>query len=130
MLLDTTFLIDFLRAKKEAIEFLESHQPIALFTTEINVFELFTGAYLFDKNVDDHTQKITSLLSKLNVLPLDRKASIKAGEIAAKLIKEGKKIEETDCLIAAIAIINGINKIVTANKSHYERIKGIEVISY
>src|SRR3989338_2166141 len=112
MLLDTTFLIDFLRAKKEAIEFLNRNQPLALFTTEINVFELFTGAYLFDKDLEGHSQKITALLSKLNVLPLDRKASIKAGEIAASLMTEGKKIEETDCMIAAIAIVNGIDKIV------------------
>ena len=59
-----------------------------------------------------------------------RKASIKAGEIAASLMTEGKKIEETDCMIAAIAIVNGIDKIVTANKAHYERITGIKVITY
>ena len=70
------------------------------------------------------------MISRLRVLQLDRKAALKGGQILGSLIKEGKKIEETDCLIAGIAITNGINKIITANKTHYERIKEIKVIDY
>ncbi len=130
MLLDTTFLIDFLRGKKNAINLISHIEKKPLYTTEINVFELITGAYISKQEIKKHLEKIYALLSRINVLSLDRKSSIKAGEIAGKLIKEGKKIHETDCLIAGIALANGITNIVTENKSHYERIKGVKIISY
>ena len=109
--------------------FIESLNDTA-YTTEVNVFELTTGAYLFKGDTSKNLEKVIALISRLRVLQLDRKAALKGGQILGELIKEGKKIEETDCLIAGIAITNGINKIVTANISHYERIKEIEVIDY
>lgn len=130
MLADTTLLIDFLRGKKEAVAALEKMAVSVLYTTEVNVFELVTGVHIGKKNVKSHLEKVHALIAKMIVLPLDRKASMKAAEIAGKLIKEGKQIEETDCLIAGIALANGISKILTENKKHYERIPGLHVISY
>ncbi len=130
MLLDTTLLIDFLRGKKEAIEILDKSATGILFTTEINVFELIVGAYIIEKNTKEHIEKVHALLSRLSVLNIDRNAAIESGKIAARLIKEGKRIEETDCLIAGTAIANGIKAIATRNKEHFERISEIKVISY
>ncbi len=129
-LLDTTLLIDFLRGKEEAIEVILSAESLSLATTEINVFELVTGAYLGKREVKEHLERMFAMLSRLTVLPLDRKASLRAGEIAGTLAKEGKMVEEMDGLIAGIALANGITEIITANKSHFERIKGLKVITY
>ena len=130
MLADTTLLIDFLRGKEKAIQIISKLDKKPIYTTEINVFELITGVYISKQETKRHLEKLFALISRINILPLDRKSSIKAGEIAGTLIKEGKRIEATDCLIAGIALANGINQIITANKSHYERIKGIKIISY
>ena len=46
ILLDTTFLIDFLRGKKNAIDFIKKAEGDTFYTTEINVFELITGVYI------------------------------------------------------------------------------------
>lgn len=64
------------------------------------------------------------------VLPFDRRAALKAGEISGKLSREGKKIGETDCLIAGVALANGITKIITENKEHFEKIPGLRVRTY
>lgn len=130
MLAETCFLIDLLKGKKETIEFLEKKPIPFLYTTEICVFELIMGAYALREKPEDEIMKINALLSKMVVLPVDRKAMIKAGEIAGTLIKKGRQIEDTDCLIAGIALSNGINEIITRNKEHYERISGIHVVSY
>ena len=130
MLLDTTLLIDFLRGKEEAINIIRKSQSNPLFTTEINVFEIITGTYLLENNIKEHLEKVNAMLSKLIVLEVNRNSAIEAGKIAATLIKEGKKIEETDCLIAGTALANGIKIIATRNKSHFERINNIKVLTY
>jgi len=130
ILLDTTFLIDFLRGKKNAVELIEKSEGNTIYTTEINVFELITGVYISKQDTKKHIEQVKALISRINVLSLDRKSSIKAGEIAGRLIKKGKRIEETDCLIAGIALANGIKKIITENKSHYKRIAELKVKTY
>jgi len=55
---------------------------------------------------------------------------MKAAEIHGELIAKGNKIDNTDSLIAAIALTNNINTIITRNKKHFERIKGIKVETY
>ena len=131
MLADSTLLMDFLRGRKEAVEKItEVEKTSQLFTTEINVFEMIVGVYAGKEDVQTHLTDIFSLLTKLIVLPLDRRASLLAGKIAGSLIKKGQKIEASDSLIAAIAISNGVTHIITRNKKHFERISEIEVIEY
>ncbi len=130
ILADTTLLIDFLRGKKEAIEALHNVQSKGLYTTEINVFELIVGVYAKKQEPQKDVEKMFAMLTQFIILPLERRATMKAGEIAGTLIKQGKQIEETDAFIAAIALTNGISEIITANKAHYERIPGITVVGY
>lgn len=129
MLVDSTVLIDFLRGEEKALKVINSEfKP--LYTTEINVFELITGVYARKENIKEHLIRLFSMLSGITILSLDRKASLKAGEIAGNLRKEGKMIEGTDSLIAGIALVNGVNEIITANKKHFERIKELKIIDY
>lgn len=130
MLAETSFLIDLLKGNEKAITFLEKNTAPLLYTTEICIFELVMGAHGLRDNPEKELQRINALLSRMVVLPMDRKATLRAGEIAGTLIKQGRQIEDTDCLIAGIALSNGISEIITANKSHYERIPGIKVVGY
>ena len=43
--LDSDFIIDYLRGKKEAVDIIEKFGEEAV-TTEINIFEVFYGIYL------------------------------------------------------------------------------------
>ena len=130
VLLDSTWIIDFLRGNQEAIEIIKNKTREELYTTEINVFEIIAGMYKLKKMSQLHKEKAKELIRNINVLQLDRKGSIEAGKIAGTLISKGQQIEATDCLIAGIGITNGINKIVTRNIKHFERINGIRIIKY
>jgi predicted nucleic acid-binding protein len=130
MLLDTTFLIDFLREKEQAVEFLRNNSSLHLYTTEINVFELFIGVYLSQKDPEKHLKIISAMFARMTILPLDRRASEKSAELAAYAIKKGKKVDHTDSLIAGIALANGIQQIVTENTKHFEAFQDLTVLSY
>ena len=130
MFVDTTLLIDLLRGKQEAIEVIRKVESRPLFTSEINVFELIEGVYASNLKVENHLEKVFALLTRITVLPFDRKAALAAGKISGILTKEGKKIGEVDCLIAGVALANGLHEIITENKEHFMRIPGLKIITY
>lgn len=109
---------------------MKNYAALPVYTTEINVFEILVGLNLINSDHDILEQKLSALLETINVLALDRKGIAASAKVAAELIKKGKRIESTDCLIAGIAISNEITKILTANHTHFEQIPGLEAISY
>ncbi|MBI2147930.1 PIN domain-containing protein [Candidatus Woesearchaeota archaeon] len=129
MFADSTFLIDFLRGDRAAIQIVEKTQT-PLFTSEINIFELVQGVYASGINAHSRLEKVFALIAKLTVLPFDRSAALRAGMISGKLSKEGKKIGEVDCLIAGVALSHGITKIATKNGSHFDKIHEMTVVHY
>lgn len=54
----------------------------------------------------------------------------RAATIAAKLDATGERIDQFDCLIAAVILSHGYSKIMTNNKKHFLRIEGLTVITY
>jgi tRNA(fMet)-specific endonuclease VapC len=93
-------------------------------TTSVNAFEVFYGAYRSQKrgNVDEARR----LLQRLHVLPFDQESSEKAGETLAGLAVQGEMVDYRDVMIAAIARTNGLT-LVTRNREHFSRIKGLEL---
>ena len=123
--LDTTFLIDLIRGRSETRSILGKD----LLTTQINMYEVLTG--LFFKSISSRQfPKILEMFENIRVLPLDDNAITQAARITADLMKSGTVIEDCDCLIAGIALSNGIDTIVTKNRKHFARIKGIKVQTY
>ncbi len=129
-LLDTTFLIDLSRGAKDPVEFLERHSFDKFCTTEVNIFEFVTGFFAVGKTETEARTRLSTFINRLIVFPLDRIGALSAGKINAELLKKGQRIEESDCMIAGIALSNGVTKIVTNNKDHFMRISGIAVVTY
>ncbi len=126
---DTTFLIDLLRKSPSAVaKAVELDAEPIVFTTEANVYEIVSG--IRNTNTEKALQDLESLLSRMVVLPLDRKASIYAGLISSELMLKGKMIDDIDCLVAGILLTNGCETVVTRNVKHFERIDGLKVESY
>lgn len=122
--LDSDFLIDFLKNKKEAVEWLKEYEEKAeLATTIINTFEIYHGEF----KIKNNAILIDNLLKNLDVLNLSVEITKKAGELSANLEKEGNMIEFRDILIAAIVISNNYS-LKTNNKKHFERIKELKII--
>lgn len=125
--LDTTFLVDVIRGKKETEEIMKSND--ALLTTQINMYEVLEGFFL--KSITSQKyMEIIELFDNVRVLPLDDSAIIQAARLSASLSKQGNTIADCDCLIAGIVLSKGITTIVTKNVKDFEKIKGLEVETY
>ncbi len=130
ILLDTTFLIDFLKGHRGAILFYSQHSREELFITEINAFEVITGAYARKQFSEDYLNKAHGLIQACTVIDLRRTGVIEAAKIHATLARKGLQIQSTDSLIAGIALSHGVRTIVTANITHFGRIPEIKVVTY
>ena len=96
----------------------------------VNPFEFYSG---LDLENNEHQQEETYYLEILKTLyhfDVTVQSCKYASRIFWRLKKQGKMISRFDCLIAATFITNGVNKILTRNKKHFENIKEIEIIEY
>ncbi len=123
--LDTDFLIDFLRNKKEKVEWIKNNSEASLATTIINVFELYYGEYKLESR--KNLEKLEDFLNSFYILNLNNEIVKKAGEVAAQLEKQGNMLEFRDILIAVTASHNNYS-LKTNNKKHFERIKDLKIL--
>ena len=132
ILLDTTFLIDLLRKKKNAVsKAIELTTRDKLSTTYINIYELLIGIYSI-KGIDKEKklQDVEKLMEKLEVFTLEKESAINSAKIGGDLILKGQVIGDTDNMIIGIALTNGITTIVTRDIKHYKKVKEIKVETY
>jgi len=124
--LDTDLLVAILRGKEEAKRIVaELDEGAKGATTSVNAFELFFGANKSGRK-DENIKQASKLLERLIIFSLDLASSQKAAEISAKLVAKGETIDFRDAMIAAIAVENGLT-LVTRNKSHFKRVKGLQI---
>jgi tRNA(fMet)-specific endonuclease VapC len=125
--LDTDFLVNFLRNKKEEVEFIKNHESGKyLATTCINAFELYYGAYKSNRK-DNNLRAIASLLNTISILDFSTEVAEKSGELMAKLEKEGHLMDFRDLFIGTLAFVNN-HSLKTYNKKHFMRIKGLDLV--
>ncbi len=127
--IDSDCIIDFLKGKENAKKIIKDYED-EIATSQINIFEIFHGIFR-QKNVSEsEANSADHFFNSINVFPFDQKCGRISAKIFCTLMKEGKLIEQNDCFIAAIMMKNGINSIISNNKKHFSRIKGIKVIGY
>jgi predicted nucleic acid-binding protein len=128
MIADTSFLIDFLRRNKKAVEKAEEledeNRGYALGSH--TVYELWVGVARSDA---EQKEEILDIISSQIIQGLDQEAGLKAGKIQQKLLDEGDRIGHLDALIAGIARENS-SRILTDNVDEFERITNLEVENY
>ena len=111
ILLDTDILIDFLRGKETAREFLLSvAEENTLYCSVITVAEIYAGMR------EEEKEKTDNLLDSLNILEINRTMAEKAGRYKYRIRRQ--TLELDDCIIAASAFsINAV--LATGNGKHY-----------
>ncbi|MBI4451599.1 type II toxin-antitoxin system VapC family toxin [Candidatus Woesearchaeota archaeon] len=129
-LLDTTALIDILEGEASAEKLLDELDEETTYTSHICVFELLVGVYALPRENERRLEQATRLLSRLHILELSDAAVRKAAQLQGSLYRKGAPINDTDCLIAATGIVNGVTIIVTRNAKHFALIPGITVEKY
>ncbi|MFO8018567.1 MAG: type II toxin-antitoxin system VapC family toxin [Promethearchaeia archaeon] len=106
--------------------------------TAPSIFELFHGIYrqkylkkkASKEKVDNLIRDLENLRDSLDFFPLSEKSANYAAKLHVNLLSIGKEIDIFDCLIGAIVLSNGFEKIVTNNVKHFNRIDGLKVFSF
>ena len=99
--------------------------PTEQTTTAITVGELLYGAAR--RGSPTLTRRVRELLeSALSIVPFDRRAAEVYGELRALLEREGRRLDEPDLRIAAIARSRELT-LVTGNVRHFERVPELVV---
>ncbi len=122
--LDSDFIINLLRNKKEAVQWIESHKENKFCTTAINLFEVFYGAYRLNKKSE--ISSIRSFFHELPVLDFTAENAQTAAQFAERLEKEGNMLEIRDIFIASIALNHQL-PIKTYNIKHFQRIPTLQL---
>lgn len=127
--LDTTAIIDIFKGDKKIKEFLESNkEPLAV--TIMSYLELYFGLDIENQKHEGEGKYYDEFFKSLYNIDLTKDSCKEASKLFWQLKKTGTTIEQFDCVIASLFISNGINKVLTRNSKHFERIKGLNVIKY
>ena len=121
VLVDTDILINFLRGRENARQFLFSLiDDAAISCSAITVAEIFAGMRASE------VQKTRDLMDNLDVIPVTREIAEQAGRYKGSI--KSHSLELDDCIIAASAFV-GKAILATGNGRHYpmEDIKKVVV---
>lgn len=127
--IDTTALIDLYKKDAELINVL-SKVTEHISTTSINSLEIEFG---LDPKINSYyieKEFYHKLINSLIILDFNLECSKESSRIFWELNSKGQPIGKFDCMIAGTLLSNGINTIITKNKKHFEKIKGMKVLSY
>mgnify|MGYP001593450345 FL=1 len=127
--LDTSAIIDIFKGDEKIKNFLETNkEPLA--STIINYLELFFGINTENPKHIAEGKYYDEFFKGLYSIGLSSEACKEASKIFWALKKEGRVIEQFDCIAAACFLTSGITKMLTRNPEHFGRIKQLSVISY
>ena len=119
LLLDTYVLIEYLRGRPKAIEYLEGLTS-DLYLSVISVAELFAGV-----KGDEEESSLNHFLLAFAILPVTEKVA-RLGGLYRRDFRSSHGTGLADALIAATAVENGAN-LVTFNRRHFPMVSRIAV---
>ena len=124
---DTSAIIDFLRGGGESRSIVETTERRAerIYVTVISQYELLTPIY--HKLLREEERNVRAFLRRSTILPLEQDSAEESSKIMGELFKLGIPVNALDTLIAGIAVVSGVDTIVTKDKD-FERISEIASI--
>lgn len=124
--LDTNVVVDIFRGDKNLKLKLEKiKDAFNISITFITLCELYKGAYLYYKP-EDKVNDVTNFIAFYGVIDFDVESCKEFGKLYAELQNDGKMIPEIDLMIASIAKVNEAI-LITRDKKHFEKIKGLKI---
>ncbi len=127
IVLDTSFLIDYVKGLDKTRDLIHGKYVV---TTVISYHEIMAGVKIAKAKREEKIFR--KFFSELKILNFDLKSAEVSSEIASKLSAIGRSVNVMDILIAGIAISNGADAIVTADKDFLEiaKVSNLDVIIY
>jgi len=124
---DTTFIIALLRGDKATIDkAVELNEEGGAATTVINAYEAVYGVFRSMTDSPKRLMELERLLQSLDIFNLDYNAALRAAKISGELERRGIGIDPFDSLVAAIALVNGADSLITRNVTHFARIDDLK----
>lgn len=127
--LDTSAVIDIFRKNLEILNLIKGLKD-DICSTIINYQEIMFGLDLENIKHIEEENFFDNFFEGIFLFNLDKKTCKQTSKLYWELKKDGKMIEEFDCITAGILLANGVDKILTKNAKHFENIKGLKVIPY
>ncbi len=124
-ILDTDICIYWLKGNENIEKSIIRKGLRNIFITVITECELFYGACKSNKK-DKNLAVVEELKTRIKTLHTVSGVPSLYGKIKAELESKGKTIDDSDLLIASIALINNAT-LVTNNTDHFSKINGLKI---
>lgn len=118
-LLDSNILVDYLRNRSGAVEFVDGLSNVPKISA-ITVAELYSGV-----REGREREILDQLISDIAVVDVDREIAVTGGLLRRRYLKS-HGLEIADAIIAATAQIEG-SELVTLNKKHFPMFSSVVV---
>jgi len=130
MILDTSFIIDVMNSDEAALETVDEIEAAGMVQhiPAMTLQELYVGVGMSDMPAAER-QNIERIVDSRPIIPTTAEIARHAGRIDGELRAEGRPIDIGDATIGATALVNA-EPVVTGNPDHFERISGIDVVTY
>ena len=124
-LVDTDFVVDYLKGKPESIKALTSLANKGLVISIITYGEIYEGIY-FGHDPKTAERGFLQFLRGVSLLLLNRAVMKNFARIRGYLRRKGEIIGDPDIMIAATATVNGLT-LITRNKKDFQKIEGLKL---
>jgi len=126
MILDSSFVIDYLRGDEGAGDAMENVG--VAYVSSVTVMELWEGVHLAE-STESERAAVEGFLTDTDEVPFTRECAMTAGRLNAELVKDGTPVDETDVMIGATAVVHD-RPVLTRNEAHFGAIDNVEVVTY
>ncbi|MEK6961516.1 MAG: type II toxin-antitoxin system VapC family toxin [Nanoarchaeota archaeon] len=127
--LDTTFVIDLLKGRPEAMAKSKDIADETLVVTPVTVFEVFMGVYSRKDPREEEERQTIDFFDQVETIPLTPISARLGAKAAGTLARSGESPQSTDAMIASALAFHGCTSIVTRDKD-FLKFKGLKVINY
>lgn len=130
MILDTSFVVDILRADPAAVGLLDELESgsEAVRVPALVYYELWEGIERSGRPVREF-EAVMEVLAAYPSADLDPGEAVTAGRLSAQLIRTGEMLDDVDVLLAGMALDAG-EAVVTRDGDDFGRVPGLEVVTY
>jgi tRNA(fMet)-specific endonuclease VapC len=126
-LVDTDWVIEYLRGTPAFVSRLTELQPQGLALSIISLAELYEGVF-YSRDPEGDGRDLADFLRGVTVLGIDADIAQRFGRERGRLRKAGMLIADFDLLIGVTAVHHTLT-LLTNNRSHFERIDGLIIES-
>ena len=126
-LIDTDWVIDHMHHVAGVSHRLEELAPRGIGISVVSLAEIYEGVF-YSTDPDGNERALRLLLAEFDVLPLDDEVCRIFARERGRLRAAGTLVGDMDLLIGATAIRHGLT-ILTNNRRHFSRLRGLDIIS-